>query len=224
MNRALIGVGSLALGFGAVYLAFQAFRMQRKIEDTPTCKVRSIAMGLVEVNGKVVARETIISPFSKKPCVYFHYTLEQLKESKHYDSKRKRWIAEKRWVPIRRESDSRRFLIEDETGKVLVEPKGAEVKDFEQTIVGRNRHTEWLVLPDSPIYLLGTAAENPERGASADSSEMVMLGKGEVDKDFIISSKSEKQVTKGFRFQFEGALLVALALFILGAWLILTSM
>jgi hypothetical protein len=47
-------VGGLLLGLYVFYRGFHHFRRKRLIENTPTSKVRSIAMGLVEIFGTVV--------------------------------------------------------------------------------------------------------------------------------------------------------------------------
>src|SRR4030095_12586302 len=61
-----------ALVSGPVLFArgFRTLRTQQLVRDTPTAKIRSMAMGLVEVNGTVVPRSTVIAPFSGKPCAY----------------------------------------------------------------------------------------------------------------------------------------------------------
>jgi hypothetical protein len=220
-DKNIIGAVSLAFGFIALYFSLRAFRIRRKIEDTPTSKVRSIAMGLVEVMGKVIAIETIRSPFLRKPCVYYDYRMEERRESRSFDSANKRWVTETRWVQVRAETESRRFFIEDETGRVLVEPKGIEVPDVTCRTQGRFRHTERLILPDSTIYLLGTAAENTEKGPSENSLENILIRKGEVDKDFIASSDGEKRVARNYGMQFEAGLVVSLILLAFGAWVIL---
>jgi hypothetical protein len=43
---------------------FRHIRVCRLIENTPTARIRSMAMGLVELNGKVEARSDLIAPFS----------------------------------------------------------------------------------------------------------------------------------------------------------------
>ncbi len=220
-DKNVIGALSLGFGFVALYFSFRAFRIRRKIEDTPTSKVRSIAMGLVEVMGRVTANETLTSPYSKKKCVYYSYTLEELRETKTFDSAKKRWVKRRDWVMIRSETESRRFFIEDETGRVLVEPKGVEVPDVTCSTQGRFRHTERLILPDSVVYLLGTASENPDKAPSADSLENILIRKGDIDKDFIVSSGSQKQVAGGYGMQFGAGLVVSLILLAIGAWLIL---
>ena len=63
------------VGFGAgIYFFFRGFSpLQRKrfIQNIPRSTIRSAALGLVEVSGKVEGPYTIIAPLSEMDC--FHY-------------------------------------------------------------------------------------------------------------------------------------------------------
>src|SRR4030042_6307126 len=77
----------LIAGFGAgIYFFFRGlfwFKEKKLIENMPTSKIRSLAMGLVEIAGEVVpAKKAVLkSPFSGKNCVYYRYTVEELRSS-----------------------------------------------------------------------------------------------------------------------------------------------
>src|SRR5438445_8453765 len=60
-----------------------SIRRRRLLQDTPTSKIRSIAMGLVEIFGEVVPikNKTLKSPFSKKDCVYYQWSIEEKRGS-----------------------------------------------------------------------------------------------------------------------------------------------
>jgi E3 ubiquitin ligase len=165
-----------------VYLFYRGFRLlQRKrlIEDTPTSKIRSAAMGLVEVNGLANGPYTIPAPVSQLPC-YFHRTMVWIYVQ---SGKSKRWkkVADARFhVP---------FYLEDETGRVLVDPSDAELdihRDFQQeyqhglfqddpipsnvahflAMQGVERDhpikiEEYCIKPKNALFILGTLAENP---------------------------------------------------------------
>jgi hypothetical protein len=173
---ALIGAGA------GVYLFYRGFRMlQRKrlIEDTPTSKIRSAAMGLVEVNGLANGPYTIPAPVSQIPC-YFHRTMVWIYVQ---SGKNKRW---KKVVDARFHVA---FYLEDETGRVLVDPSDAELdihRDFQQeyqhglfqddpipsnvshflAMHGVERDhpikiEEYCIKPKNALFILGTLAENP---------------------------------------------------------------
>src|SRR5439155_7853476 len=64
---------ALALGAGPWMFAraFRNLRTRRLIEDTPTAHIRSMAMGLVELQGDIVARSDHEAPFSGRACAYW---------------------------------------------------------------------------------------------------------------------------------------------------------
>lgn len=100
-------------------------RQYRLIKDIPRSKIRSMAMGLVEIHGNVKAEQMIMTPFSATDCVYFKYEIKEYKRRTTTDSKgRTRTTYE--WVVIA--SGDRRipFFAEDDTGSVYVDPAGAE--------------------------------------------------------------------------------------------------
>tara|TARA_B100000965_G_scaffold402664_1_gene429083 strand:- start:149 stop:1237 length:1089 start_codon:yes stop_codon:yes gene_type:complete len=80
----------------------------RMFEDIATSKMRSVAMGLVEVKGNVESIDEIfIDPIFGKSCVYYSINI----------SKRKR---KNRWSTIHAETKSGSFLLSDDTGSVLI--------------------------------------------------------------------------------------------------------
>lgn len=89
-------------------------RLRRLIQNTPTSKIRSMAMGLVEIKGKAkFAEEKLISPISKKECVFYEYIVEEYRSSGKSG----------RWVKIAGNKSENKFYIEDNTGKALINPK-----------------------------------------------------------------------------------------------------
>jgi len=86
----------------------RALKKARIYEDIATSKMRSVAMGLVEVKGNVESIDEIfIDPIFGKTCVYYSINI----------SKRKR---KNRWSTIHAETKSGSFLLSDDTGSVLI--------------------------------------------------------------------------------------------------------
>lgn len=117
----VIAYSAIGFFFG-LYLFFKGFvffRRKRLIENTPTSKIRSIAMGLVEVFGEVMPAQggMLKSPLSNNDCVYYKYNIEELRGSG----------KSRRWVSVKRGSDKRHFFLKDETSLVLVNPEGADI-------------------------------------------------------------------------------------------------
>ena len=173
---ALIGAAA------GVYLFYRGFRMlQRKrlIEDTPTSKIRSAAMGLVEVSGLANGPYTIPAPVSQLPC-YFHRTMVWIYVQSGKNKRWKKVVDARLHVP---------FYLEDETGRVLVDPSDAELdihRDFQdeyhhgliqddpipsnvQVFLAMHgvsydhpiKIEEYCIKPKNALFILGTLAENP---------------------------------------------------------------
>lgn len=109
----------MGAGFG-VYSFFRGFRVlrnKRLIENTPTSKCRSVAMGLCEVAGRAVGEQTIPSLIGHMPCYCSQVLVER------YERRGK----SSRWVKLRQEFQGVPFFLEDSTGRVRVDPAGAEL-------------------------------------------------------------------------------------------------
>lgn len=179
--------------FGAcvgVYLFYRGFRMLRRkrlILNTPTSKVRSAAIGLVEVNGLAVGPYVMNAPITGLPCYYHRSIAWQWKQSG----------KNKSWQKVADESRHLLFFVDDNTGRVLVNPQGAEMdihRDFHEEYstslfssgldVPANvsifimRHgistdkkikvEEYCIKPKNALFILGTLSENPGLRVSAD--------------------------------------------------------
>ena len=63
-NDVFVGVTAAVAGPVLLFCGFRALRLHRLIDNTPTVKVRSMAMGLVEVKGRIEERSRLTAPFS----------------------------------------------------------------------------------------------------------------------------------------------------------------
>lgn len=115
---------SLALlaGLGAFGFVrtFRWWRWARVIEDTPTSRVRSAAQGYVELvgAGRAMPGAPVIAPLSRRPCTWWRFTVER----RTRDSK-----GRAKWSTVSRGVSEALFVLEDETGRCIVDPDGAEV-------------------------------------------------------------------------------------------------
>ena len=114
-------VSGLALCTGALAFlhGFRSLRLQRLIRDTPTAKVRSLAMGLVELQGALRGRSRVNAPFTSKDCVWWEVELQTLRQSNK---------GLKQWHTVHRERSGHPFFIDDGTGTALVYPQDADVR------------------------------------------------------------------------------------------------
>lgn len=208
------------IGIGMFFKGFKTLKRKRLMEGTPTSKVRSLAMGFVEVYGEALPAEgkLLKSPFSGQDCFYYHYTIEEQRRSKNRTY----------WHTVKKESLGVNFYLQDDTGKVVVNPfkanadipsdytyrsnsgnlptqriqdflkeKGVKYKGF----LGFNktmRYTEYFIAPHDKVYILGTAGDNPhvDEATAVEGVEDVMIQKGNKGSIYYISDKSEKECIK----------------------------
>lgn len=154
-------IAVLIIGIILFIKGFKWQKQKRLIEDTPTSKIRGLAMGDVEVYGEaknINDKEFIISPFSETPCFYCKYTIEEYRRSG----------KNSRWVTIQQGEERVLFYLKDDTDKVLVNIKEAEIDipvDFEKytrslTIKEKNNAQKLLNFQSSDIKLKQTFEDN----------------------------------------------------------------
>jgi hypothetical protein len=98
-------------------MGFKAWRVNRLIDSTPASRIRSMAMGLVELNGKVSERSRVAAPFSGRPCAYWEVEVA---------TRTSRSDRPDNWTTVHRNRSGHPFYLRDETGTALVYPQGAE--------------------------------------------------------------------------------------------------
>lgn len=125
------------------------FKIQHSL---PTSTIRSVAMGLSEIRGKPVAQETVISPLLKKECIGYLYTVEDITtDDEGKDS----------YTTVKEEIVCKKFFLQDETGKILVEPETLEFINFdydERYERSRRRYTEYLLKEKMDVLIVGQAS------------------------------------------------------------------
>jgi hypothetical protein len=217
----VFGIVLFIVGIVLFVVGFVWFRQKRLIENTPTSKIRSLALGLVEIFGDVVATGTMIlkSPHNLKDCVYYRYLVERYEQ--HYDPKTKSTHGS--WVTVKDVTERIQFYLKDDTGSVRVEPNGARITistDFQITS-GDMRFHEWYIQPNDKLYILGTAGLNPSVSESSESHvENLLIQKGKNEKFYFISDKSEKEILKGLSLKTWACLGIGAAFILIGILII----
>lgn len=109
---------SLVLGLLILVGAVRGYRRILHLIDQPTTSTRAAAVGLTEVTGRAVAvDDTFRSPFQERPCVLCHYAFYG------------RLPTQRSWKPPRDTGTlGVPFYVEDETGRILVRPEGADIR------------------------------------------------------------------------------------------------
>ena len=172
----LVGV---CAGVYLFVLGFQLLQRKRLIENTPASKIRSAAIGLVEVSGLATGPFSIRAPITGVPCYYYRTMAWQWKQQG----------KSHQWVKVADESYHVPFFLEDNTGRLLVDPQGAQMDihrdfhdEFSQSLFGSGleiptnvagflgrygatdskvRVEEYCIKPKNALFVLGSLAENP---------------------------------------------------------------
>src|SRR3989344_2455272 len=125
-DPAVVGIGVALLAAGCAYTSWRTWRNVshiRLIEDTPTAKIRSAHQGYVELEGtgKLMDGPPIVAKLSGLPCVWYRYRIEQQIKTQHNGH------TQTRWEVIEKGESTETFWLEDNTGRVVVDPEGADV-------------------------------------------------------------------------------------------------
>jgi hypothetical protein len=144
------------------------------IANLPTSRVRSVAMGLAELSGKArLIDQSFDAPVRKVPCIWARTRVIRRTGSGKNEST----------SVVYDRSQAAPFTLEDETGRILVLPQGAEVVGDELCDVwiergvdapgdvadfctrnglswtgwldGSLRVTEWALLADTEVFVIG---------------------------------------------------------------------
>jgi len=113
-----LSLGAALAGPWLFYTGFKAWSVRRLIEATPASRIRSMAMGLVELNGSVTERSRVSAPFSGRPCAYWEVEIATRSSSRN--------DGRSSWTTVHRNRSGHPFYLRDETGTALVYPQGAE--------------------------------------------------------------------------------------------------
>jgi hypothetical protein len=108
------------LGIGCFFAGFNLFLLKRRIENTPTSRIRSLAMGMVEIHGRAKRQYALVAPMTQLPCVYYRIR-------RYRRDQRNNWK-----LTSDTNSGHVPFMVEDGTGRVSVNPRGASVSAGEK--------------------------------------------------------------------------------------------
>jgi hypothetical protein len=106
--------GLLVVGFGLLLLygGLKNYRISRSLGTSPLIAIRSLADGLVHIVGKAVGEDRLTSPITRQPCFYYQVLIEN-------------WVPSRtgpgQWTMCLRQTEHRKFCLQDGTGKVAVD-------------------------------------------------------------------------------------------------------
>ena len=177
--RLLPAAGEMG-GLLIFFHGFVCLKRARAIESIPTSRIRSLPMGQVEVSGEAQTTAALKTPFTLLDCVWYQFLVEEYRRTGRQAG----------YVTVSRgNSGDIPFYVEDETGKILVDPRGAlvEVKcrqvtyqtpealkmGFVMSGRGSLRITEIYIPWKYPVYVIGTA-QHPKTDPESGSAEILI--------------------------------------------------
>ena len=223
MTYAVGWLGTL-LAVVCLVLAVRAARRKRLVDNLPTSKTTGVFIGLVELKGTAEAEQPLFSFLAGQPCVHYAWTIAEhwsrtvVETYTDSDGKQQtRTRHESGWTDVGRGGEQIPFYLRDDCGIIRVCPARAEIEP--QTIVDvictpsdplyygkgpagavsdsdhQRRFHEQAISLHAPLYIVGQARERADIVAA------------EVAHDhaaplFLISTRSEAQVSSGYRWQF----------------------
>jgi hypothetical protein len=182
-------------------------------ETSRTADVAAKPVGsVVELKGKLHGEAPLMSEFAKVSCLYYRALTEREVEHSSRNSKgqmERRRSYETitdvvRFAPVMVDDGSGRAVVNLEGAKVegkqvhqRRETEGIDLASVVGSLIGASgrtiahRFTEWVIEPDAPIYVLGTALGGGVVGKAPDGGKK---------QPFIVSVKSEEARTKSLRW------------------------
>jgi hypothetical protein len=201
-------------------------KRKRLVDNLPTSKTTGVFIGLVELKGTAESSGPLASYLTEQPCVHYAWSIqeewERMVVETYTDSEGKtqtRNRTETGWTNVANGGESISFYLQDDCGVILIRPEGAKIEPatlLSQTCgrmdplyygkgppfavansVHRRRFVETAIPLHQQLYLMGQARERSDMVAAeiaADPSALM----------FLISTRSEEQVSSGFGWAFWG--------------------
>ena len=212
-------VGAL-LAIGCLIGSFINLRRKRIIDDLPTSKSQGVFIGLTELKGTAESETPLTSYLGAVRCVQYtwhideHWSrtvVETYRDSQGHPHSRTR--TESGWKTVASGDESIPFYLKDDTGITRIAPEHARIqnnKTFDETVgresplyfdkgpsgevansTHRRRFHEEAISLHTMLYVLGQARERQDIVAAEIAYE-------KNSSMFIISTRSEKQISSGY--------------------------
>lgn len=204
------------LAFVFLLLSLRAGKRKRLVDDTPTSKTTGVFIGLAEVKGTAEVDAPLRSYLAECRCVHYNWSVEEhwRRTVTYTDSKgNRRTRTESGWTTVASGGEMIPFYLKDDLGAILVRPAGAEIeaaKVFARTCgmgdplyhgkgpagaimnsTHTRRFTEHAIPLHTPLYIMGHARERKDVIAPE-------IAHDEAGEMFLISTRSEERISRGF--------------------------
>jgi hypothetical protein len=149
---AFLGFVFLGIGLLLFTKGLLLYRRYRMLSDMPRMPIRSVAMGLVEIEGVAIPVQPVLSPVTRTPCLLYKVEISSVEREKGgYES----------CTSLGTDRFRGKFLLQDETGKILVDPEGANLH-LERLIQCKTQPPGSIALGTPPAPSLGPAISDEE--------------------------------------------------------------
>jgi hypothetical protein len=146
---------AIAGSYGALYYGRRAWRLA----DTPIARIRSAPQGYVELYGcaRLMEGPPILAPLSLLPCAWYRYQVEER--------------CNNRWRTVDSGESDHLFLLDDGTGRCVIDPHGADFVKVRRDVWYGNesgarthalwgigaayRYTEQRLMPGEELHTIG---------------------------------------------------------------------
>jgi hypothetical protein len=230
----LIIIGVI-IALACLIAAFRILQKKRLIDDMPTSKTLGVFIGLAELKGTAETDKPLTSYLAGTPCVLFKWKIEEhwsrtvtgvgakgMPTTRH----------ESGWTTIAKDEQLPPFYLKDDTGVIRIIPDGAEIQDkqiFNKTCRfsdplykgplreiadsdHERRFVETAVPLHANLYIMGQARERQDIVAAE-------IAKDKKATIFLISTRSEKQISSGLGIWFWGWMTLGLLAIMGAVWL-----
>jgi hypothetical protein len=206
------------------FLALRAGRRGRLMADLPTSKTTGVFIGLVELKGTAEAARPVVSYLAGQTCVYYQWHVDEswsrTVTETYTDSEGRmqtRTRTESGWTTVAQGVKEIAFYLKDDCGIIRIQPEKAKVEPksvFDQTCgpadrlyyakgpaaavadsTHRRRFAELAIPLHAQLYVVGHARERDDVVAA----EIAHDPNAEM---FLISTRTEEQVSRGLAWQF----------------------
>ena len=221
-----IGIPTLgaALAVLCLFFSLRAGKRQRLVDNLPTSKTTGVFIGLVDLKGTAEVEQPLASYLTATACVYYRWQVEEQwsrtvteTETDSQGKTQTRTRTETGWTTVAEGTADTPFYLQDDCGVIRIQPAGAK---FEPTSVlsqtcgpsdplyyskgpanavansdHRRKFSESVIHLHAPLYILGQARERAD----------IVAAEIAADKQaplFLISTRSDKQISRGFRLGF----------------------
>jgi hypothetical protein len=220
MGSSIVVFAGLALGLGCLFGAFTVLRRRRLIADLPTSKTQGVFIGQAELKGTAESETPLTSFMGGERCVLYQWQVEEHWSRTVHETYRDaqghtqtRMRVESGWTQVAAGKELPPFYLKDDTGVIRILPEGANIHGrttFDKTVGRgdelyygkgpersvpnsnhRRRFKETAIPLHATLYITGQARERQD----------VVAAEIAADKKcplFIISMRSEKQISGSY--------------------------